>query len=154
MTRRKALARTSNTPGCTRGIIFFRINERTTLTDLPGYGYAQRSKAERARWSKLIEGYLREREQLAGALILVDVRRGPEDEEIDLAGFLTECGVPYLWVLTKADKIKRAQLQKRLDELAPLLAGAPCVVTSAKTRAGIDGLWKWIEAASNADSDA
>jgi len=149
MTARRSLARTSSTPGCTRGLVFFRINDRVCLVDLPGYGYARRSKGERGRWKKLVEGYLLGREELGGVLILVDVRRGPENQEVELADFLYTHDIAFVWVLTKCDKLKRAQLDRRRRELAELFGEAPCVLTSGREGKGIDGLWKWVEAATS-----
>jgi len=149
MTARRSLARTSSTPGCTRGLVFFCINDRMCLVDLPGYGYARRSKTERGRWKQLVEGYLLGREELGGVLILVDVRRGPESEEIELADFLHTHGIAFVWVLTKCDKLKRGQLELRRRELADTFGDAPCVLTSARKGKGMDGLWKWVEAATS-----
>ncbi len=95
---RKGLARTSNTPGCTRTINFFSVTTRDGLTlkfvDLPGYGYARRSKGERDAWADLIEGYLLERPTLRVVVILVDARRGVEEEEADLLELLASPRAP------------------------------------------------------------
>lgn len=145
LTRRKRLARTSQTPGCTRGIIFFDINEKFTLVDLPGYGWAQRSRGERAGWKRLVEGYLAERDELAGVALLVDVRRGPEEEEQQLAEYLDVRGIMRAWILTKCDKLKRSKLTTRLAELDEELAGDTLIVTSAQTGAGIDAVHYWMD---------
>lgn len=145
LARRKRLARTSQTPGCTRGIIFFDINQRLTLVDLPGYGWAQRSREERARWKRLVEGYLDERSALAGVALLVDLRRGPEQQERQLAEYLDARGIRRVWVLTKCDKLKRSKLAARLGELERELAGDVLIVTSAHTGSGIDGVRYWME---------
>jgi len=150
LTGRKKLARTSSTPGCTRGLVFFDIERRLTLVDLPGYGWAKRSKAERAGWKRLVEGYISGREALAGVLMLIDVRRGPQDEEHALAAYLDAHGLPFVWVLTKCDKLSRTQLARRLAELdAEFEASVPAasIVTSARTGLGIDDLWKWMKTA-------
>jgi GTP-binding protein len=147
MTGRKALARTSRTPGCTRGLLFFDINEAITLVDLPGYGYASRSHSERLAWKKLIESFLRSREELAGVLILVDLRRGPEQEEVDLAAYLESVGLPYAFVGTKSDKLKRSALARQVAAVARAAAPAMVLPTSSETGAGIDGVWRWIRAA-------
>ena len=147
MTARKALARTSRTPGCTRGLLFFDINNAITLVDLPGYGYASRSHSERLAWKKLIESFLRTREELAGVLILVDVRRGPEQEETDLAAFLESVGLAYAFVGTKADKLKRSALAKQVAGIARAVAPAIVLPTSSETGFGIENVWRWIRAA-------
>lgn len=147
MTGRRALARTSRTPGCTRGLIFYDVNAALTLVDLPGYGYASRSQDERRRWKKLVESYLATREELAGVLILVDCRRGPEQEELELAEYLSSVGLVYAWVLTKTDKLGRAELSRQSESLRSSLAPAPVIATSSQSGAGIEPLWKWIRAA-------
>jgi len=152
---RRALARTSRTPGCTRGLIFYEIDGgRFTLVDLPGYGWAQRSKQERSGWKALIEYYLENREALAGVLVLVDVRRGPEDEERMLAEYLTSSGIAYGWVLTKCDKLSRGRLAARIRELEPDFGGAPAIVTSSETGRGVDAVWRWISEASERRKEA
>jgi GTP-binding protein len=147
MTGRRGLARTSRTPGCTRGLLFYDVNDRITLVDLPGYGYASRSQSERAQWKKLVEHFLSTREELAGVLILVDVRRGPEEEETELAEYLDSVGVPYAVVLTKTDKLKRSALAQHLAAIRRALGEAVVLPTSSESGAGIDGVWKWIQAA-------
>ncbi|MEI8255417.1 MAG: ribosome biogenesis GTP-binding protein YihA/YsxC [Deltaproteobacteria bacterium] len=120
--QRHNLARVSRTPGCTRGIVMFdlafRNGTRLRLVDLPGYGYASRSKTERRAWGPLIEDYLIERGVLRGVLILVDARRGPEAEEIDLADYLRVLGVPYVLVATKTDKMSRSERGVALEKMA------------------------------------
>lgn len=147
MTARKSLARTSRTPGCTRGLLFFDINNFMTLVDLPGYGYASRSQSERLAWKKLVEHFFSTRQELAGVLILVDIRRGPEKEEEDLAEYLESVGLPYAVVLTKADKLKRSALAKQISRFKELVAPAIVLPTSSETGAGVDVLWRWIRAA-------
>lgn len=144
---RRNLARTSSTPGCTRGLIFYSLDDRLTLVDLPGYGWARRSKGERDAWKRLVEGYLASRDALLAVLILIDVRRGPEEEENVLAGYLDAHDVPYVWVMTKCDKLKRAELHKRLAEVADALGATGFLTTSARTGAGISELWRWLERA-------
>lgn len=145
LTGRKALARTSRTPGCTRGLIFFGIDDRVTLVDLPGYGYASRSKTERDAWKKLVEGYLAGRAALAGVLILVDVRRGPQDDEVTLADFLQAHEIPYAFVATKCDKLARSKCASALAGLRRELAPAAVLATSSSKGQGRDDVWRWID---------
>ncbi|HYC57086.1 MAG TPA: ribosome biogenesis GTP-binding protein YihA/YsxC [Candidatus Binatia bacterium] len=147
LTGRTSLARTSRTPGCTRGLLFYDVNDAITLVDLPGYGYASRSQSERRQWKVLIERFLETREELAGVLILVDARRGPEQEEIDLARYLDGVGLAYAFVLTKADKLTRSGLAKQSAAVGKALAPAIVLPTSSESGLGIDALWKWIRAA-------
>lgn len=144
LTGRKKLARTSQTPGCTRGLIFFNINDKVGLVDLPGYGWAKRSHGERDSWQRLVEAYLSERDALCGVLILVDVRRGPEEEEAALADFLDAHGVPFAWVLTKCDKLSRPKLRTRIAQLDKQFGGSLAIATSSQAGVGRDLVWKWI----------
>jgi GTP-binding protein len=155
LTGRRGLARTSRTPGCTRGLIFYEIGGgRVTLVDLPGYGWAQRSKQERSGWKALIEYYLENRKTLAGVLVLVDVRRGPGEEERMLTEYLTSAGVAHGWLLTKCDKLSRGRLAARLRELQPDFGGAPAIATSAESGLGMDAVWRWIGEASEKRKEA
>jgi GTP-binding protein len=147
LTGRRKLARTSQTPGCTRGLNFYGIDDRLTLVDLPGYGWARRSKEERTKWKALVEYYLENRSELAGVLILTDARRGPEEEERMLADYLTGAAIPHAWVLTKSDKLGRSELAARVREIAGGLDGARPFATSAHSGRGMDELWAWIDGA-------
>jgi GTP-binding protein len=118
---RKSLARVSGTPGATRGINLFRVEIGEAVlhfTDLPGYGYAQRSKQERKGWGPMIENYLRQRVGIALAIVIVDVRRGIEDEDAMLLEFLDSLNHPALVVATKLDKLPKARRKPALLELA------------------------------------
>ena len=121
LVRRKAIARVSQTPGKTREINFYRVNDRLLLVDLPGYGYAQVSKAERARWRPLIEQYLWNSAQLRGVVQLIDARRDPTTDDRQMLDFLAEVGVPTVVALTKLDKLRRAEADTRPPRLAELL---------------------------------
>jgi GTP-binding protein len=154
LTGRRKLARTSQTPGCTRGLNFYAIDERLMLVDLPGYGWARRSKDERAKWKALVEYYIEHRRTLAGVLILIDARRGPEDEERMLAEYVAACAVPFSWVLTKSDKLGRAELAAAMRAVADDAGGTAPIATSAKTGHGIDELWAWIDEAAKARTRA
>lgn len=141
---RKGLAKTSSTPGRTQLINFFRINHKLIFVDLPGYGYAKVSASVRKSWQPMIEGYLKDRENLKGVVLIMDIRRPPEDEEDMLLDFLSSLSIPSILALTKTDKlsgnekIKQLRLfKKSLDEnLIPF---------SAVTGEGKDELWKAIK---------
>ena len=105
LVRRKAFARVSRTPGRTREINFFEVNGQFVLVDLPGYGYAQISKTRRAEWRPLIEGYLRRSPNLRGVVLLLDIRRDPSDDDLQMLEFLGEVGTPTVVVTTKIDKL-------------------------------------------------
>jgi GTP-binding protein len=143
LTGQDGLARTSRTPGRTRLINWFEIDGRFHLVDLPGYGYAEVSRELRAHWRPLIESYLSGRETLAGVLLLIDVRRGPQDEELDFVPWLEARGTPIVVALTKADKLAK---NKRMIEIGKAkkilgLRRDPFAV-SAQTGDGIDALWR------------
>lgn len=117
---RQALARVSATPGCTRAINLFRIEIGEALmhlVDLPGYGYAQRSKRERLAWGPMIEGYLRERVGIRLVVVIVDIRRGVSEEDAQLLEFLDSLGHECLLVATKVDKLVKAQQKLALAAL-------------------------------------
>ncbi|HKO15651.1 MAG TPA: ribosome biogenesis GTP-binding protein YihA/YsxC [Gemmatimonadaceae bacterium] len=122
LVRRKRFARVSNTPGRTREINFFRVNDRFVLVDLPGYGYARISRERRAAWKPLIERFLRTSTQLRGIVQLLDVRHEPTDDDLQMLGFLAELGIPTIIVLTKIDKLTRARAVERVAAIARELA--------------------------------
>ena len=150
LVKRRQLARTSASPGKTRLVIFYRIERpgrALCLVDLPGYGWARVSRAERAGWKALVESYLRGREHLRGAILLQDLRRDWSEDEALLVAWLAERRVPVLLAFTKADKLGAAERGRRLRALAAR-AGVPaerCIVTSAKTGEGIEALWRAID---------
>ncbi len=111
---RKKLALVSSTPGKTRLINYFLINNNFYFVDLPGYGYAKISKKEAAKWKSMIEAYLLGSEQLKLVLLLADVRREPMAADIQMADWLNYYQIPFAFVLTKTDKISKNQLQKAL----------------------------------------
>ncbi len=139
---RPGLARTSSTPGRTQQLNFFGIDERLVLVDLPGYGYAKVSKTARDAWRPLVESYLGTRGVLAGVVLIVDVRRGLEEEEHQLLDFLAAIAVPVLVLATKIDKLKRGDQTKALRALAA--SALPVVPFSAVTGDGVSAVWKTI----------
>jgi GTP-binding protein len=141
---RRGLARTSATPGRTRQLNFFRVDDRLVFVDLPGYGYARASHAARAAWRPLVESYLAGRGVLAGMVLLVDARRGIEDEERALVDFLGGLGRPVLLVATKVDKLNRRERTRALAALAA--GGCQVVAFSAVTGEGADAVWRRIAA--------
>src|SRR3954466_11908782 len=122
LVRRKAFARVSRTPGRTREINFFRINNGFVLVDLPGYGYARISKEKKAEWRPLIESYLRRTTQLRGIVLLLDIRRDPSEDDRDMLDFLAETEVPTIVALTKTDKLSKSAARQRVAEIARALA--------------------------------
>lgn len=110
LTGRKTLARVSDTPGRTRQLNFFRLDDRMMLADLPGYGFARASKEDAARWTELVFAYLRGRPNLKRTILLIDSRRGLLKNDIEVMALLDRAAVSYQLVLTKADKLKPAEL--------------------------------------------
>jgi GTP-binding protein len=143
----KNLAKTSSTPGKTRMINFFLINKNLYFVDLPGYGYAKTSHSMRKSWGKLVEGYLKERENLKGTVLLVDCRRGPLEPDLQLLEWLDFYGIKKLVVLTKSDKLSRSALSESVrNTCQDLDLDADSLVSfSAKTGAGKDRILNWIQ---------
>jgi GTP-binding protein len=142
---RKKLVRTSSKPGATRGINFFRITLRggahLDLVDLPGYGYAKRSKAERRSWGPLIEGFLETRAGLRAVVLIVDARRGVEDDDLELVEYLDSLSIGVFLVATKVDKLPTHQ-RKLAVEAIKRDVGRRVFAYSAETGEGRDALAK------------
>lgn len=116
LVRRKGLAKTSQTPGKTLLINHFSINDgEWYLVDLPGYGYAQRGKAQREQLQKLIEGYVLDRHQLTNLFVLIDVRHNPQKIDMEFMDWLGEHGVPFSIIFTKADKLSNAAVERNVE---------------------------------------
>ena len=142
LTGRKTLARTSNTPGRTQELNFFDLGRRLILVDMPGYGFANAPKPLVDRWKRLVNGYLKGRSVLRRAIVLVDSRHGLKESDRDMMGMLDKAAVVYQVVLTKADKLKPAELEevrtRTLDEIRTRVAAHPTlIVTSSETGTGI-----------------
>lgn len=121
LVQRKKLARVSNTPGRTREIHFFRVNQDFVLVDLPGYGYARISKERRAEWKPLIEGFLKDSAGLRGIVMLLDARRDPSSDDEYMLDFLAELGVPVIVAVTKVDKLSSSAVRARVAAIAKTL---------------------------------
>jgi GTP-binding protein len=147
LTGRNALARTSHTPGRTQELIFFEgpKNAEFRLVDMPGYGYASAPKAKVASWTSLIHKYLQGRSNLARVYVLIDSRHGLKDVDLDVLKTLDKSAVSYQVVLTKADQVKAAELEGRIETVAAALKTHPAafpelLVTSSRTGAGMPQL--------------
>jgi GTP-binding protein len=145
LVRRKSFARVSRTPGRTREINFFRINNSFVLVDLPGYGYARVSKAKKAEWKPLIESYMRRTTQLRGIVLLLDIRREPSDDDRSMLDFLAEMEVPTIVALTKKDKLTKAAALKQAADISRTLALASEQVIPFSAHTG-DGRIELLEA--------
>lgn len=138
---RKNLAKSSSTPGKTRMLNYYIINGAWYMVDLPGYGFAKVSKAEKEKWGKMIERYLSSREPLRGVIQLVDIRHAPSENDILMKEWLTHYELPILLVATKADKVSRNERQKSLAVIRRSLNLSPDqkpIVFSAQTGEGVE----------------
>ena len=146
---RRQMARVSSTPGRTRLINFFDIQEKLMFVDLPGFGFARGPLHEKEEWGETIQAYLRDRPQLALTLLLVDARRLPEKSEQELLLWFRHAERPCLAVMTKADKIKNSELEHRRRKTAELLfmPHSDVIAFSSLSRAGREPLWGGILAA-------
>ncbi|MGX6969602.1 ribosome biogenesis GTP-binding protein YihA/YsxC [Vagococcus bubulae] len=148
LVNRKNLARTSGKPGKTQTLNFYIIEDSLHFVDVPGYGYAKVSKTERAKWGKMIETYLTEREQLRAVVSLVDMRHAPSTEDIQMYEFLKYYNIPVIVVATKCDKIPRGKWNKHESMIKKKLNFDPSddfIIFSSETKEGKDKAWKAIE---------
>ncbi|MGM9937353.1 MAG: ribosome biogenesis GTP-binding protein YihA/YsxC [Candidatus Ornithomonoglobus sp.] len=118
---RKSLARVSGTPGKTITINFYNIDEKIYMVDLPGYGYAKRSKEEIAKWGKMMEDYLANRKTLVQTILLVDSRHTPTQQDIQMAEWIRHYHDRLIVIATKMDKLKKREIEERLEDIAETL---------------------------------
>jgi GTP-binding protein len=145
---RKNLAKTSNTPGRTQLINFFAINEKVSFVDLPGYGFAKVAQSVKKDWGDMIEAYLRERLNLALVVFILDIRRDPSVDDLALRDWLEHYRIPYVYILTKVDKLSNNQAiaQKRaIEKSLRVSAGNKLILFSAITQKGKSDIWQFIE---------
>lgn len=148
LVNRKALARTSATPGKTQTINFYNINDIMYLVDLPGYGYAKVSEKEKEQWGKLIERYLNISEQLKAVFLLIDIRHDPSANDKMMYEWIVAQGYNPIIIATKLDKLKRSQVQKNIKAIKQglgLLPGTTVISFSSQTKQGRDEIWELIE---------
>lgn len=148
LVQRRKLAKTSNTPGRTQLINFFTINDKISFVDLPGYGFAKVSHSVKKDWGEMIETYLRERQNLAMVIVILDIRRDPSNDDLSLRDWLEDYRIPYLFVLTKTDKLSNNQVIGRQRIIERSLAVAhrnEIILFSAKTQKGKEQLWQSVE---------
>jgi GTP-binding protein len=145
VTGRRALARTSKTPGRTQQLLFFRSQQPLTLVDMPGYGYAASGKAKAVAWSHLIGDYLQTRANLGRIYVLIDARHGLKSTDQDILDTLSRVAVSHQIVLTKCDEVGEAALAERCKDITAAVAKRPAafpqlIATSARSGRGIDEL--------------
>lgn len=144
LTRRKSLAKTSNTPGKTRLINFYNINEALILVDLPGYGYAKVSQSEQEKWRKNLEAYLSKRSAIRLVMQLIDARHGPQPSDLQMLQWLSHQQLPWQIILTKTDKITKNALTQQVKKSAETLhlPVANIIPYSSQTHAGREAVWE------------
>lgn len=145
---RKNLAKTSNTPGRTQLINFFAINKIISFVDLPGYGFAKVAQSVKKDWGDMIEAYLGERQSLALVVFILDIRRDPSVEDLSLRDWLMHYNIPYVYILTKADKLSNNQAiaqTRRIEKAMRLSLENKFIVFSARTQKGKSDIWQFIE---------
>jgi len=147
----KGLARTSNTPGRTQSVNFYRVNESWNFVDLPGYGYARVPEAVRRKWRPMIEGYLERRAgRIALALLVLDARHPPSELDHAMREWLDARGLGYLVVATKADKLSGSGRERSRALLAREFGGGAVdepILFSATTGLGLKRIWSWLDRA-------
>ncbi len=147
LVQRKALARVSAQPGKTATINFYRLQE-FRMVDLPGYGYAKVSKAEKQRWAGLVEGYLSSERDIRLIVQIIDIRHKPTKDDYDMLRFLYNSNAPFVIVLTKKDKLKKTEYEKRIEEVLDELEefeGIQLIPFSAIDGSGLDDIKEAIE---------
>lgn len=151
---RKSLARTSGQPGKTQTINFYKINGEMYLVDLPGYGYAKVSPAEKERWGKMIEKYLHTSKNLKAVFLLIDIRHEPSANDCQMYEWILHNGYEPIIIATKLDKLKRSQVQKHLKmvrEGLKIKKGTAVIAYSAETKQGREEIWELIDSLTAAE---
>jgi len=137
LTNRKKLAKTSNTPGKTRLINFFNINEELIIADLPGYGYAKVSKTEQAKWGKILEEYLKGRNSLKIVIQFIDARHDVQNNDLQMREWLDFNGIPVITMATKTDTLSKNEAFRSVQNIAKIF-NTEVIEFSSKTGAGKD----------------
>ena len=148
LVNRKALARTSSSPGKTQTINFYNVNRELYFVDLPGYGYASVSKEVKAKWGKMIENYLHKSPMLKAVFLLIDIRHEPSVNDVNMYEWILANGFEPIIIATKLDKIKRNQIQKNLKIIRTglnVVEGTKIFPFSAQTKPGKDEILNFIE---------
>lgn len=147
LVQRKSLARVSSQPGKTATINFYKLKE-FRLVDLPGYGYAKVSKAEKERWANLVECYFAQNRKCALIIQILDLRHPPTDDDLNMVDFLYRSGYKFAVVLTKSDKLKKTQYEKQIEyykDIFSTVDDIKLIPFSAQTGFGQDDVRKLIE---------
>ena len=144
---RRNFARTSQTPGKTRTINFYKINNEFYFVDLPGYGYAKVSKSEKDKWGVIMERYLQDRQELCAIFLLVDIRHEPTNDDVMMYEWIKHFGYNCVVIATKADKISRGQYQKHMSIIRKKLQlekEEKIIPISSSKKTGVEDVWNEI----------
>lgn len=144
---RRNFARTSQTPGKTRTINFYKINDEFYFVDLPGYGYAKVSKSEKDKWGVIMERYLQDRQELCAIFLLVDIRHEPTNDDVTMYEWIKHFGYNCVIIATKADKISRGQYQKHISIIRKKLQlekDEKVIPLSSSKKTGVEDVWNEI----------
>lgn len=144
---RRNFARTSQTPGKTRTINFYKINNEFYFVDLPGYGYAKVSKSEKDKWGVIMERYLQDRQELCAIFLLVDIRHEPTNDDVMMYEWIKHFGYECVVIATKADKISRGQYQKHISIIRKKLQlekDEKVIPLSSSKKTGVEDVWNEI----------
>ena len=149
LVRRRGLAKTSSTPGKTRLLNFFAVNSALSLVDLPGYGFARVPEKMRGQWESMVEAYLRGRKELRLVVVLVDARREPSDQDLQLITWLCHYGISFVVVITKIDKVSKSRRADRIRKIGRSLEthGTTFIPFSAASGEGKEAVWQAISKA-------
>ncbi len=145
ITNQKNLAKISKTPGKTKALNFFKINNKFYFVDLPGYGFAKVAKSVKSGWGDLIENYLQSCPNLKGLIQILDSRHPPTDDDIEMLEFMEHINLKYFIVLTKSDKLSPKELSKNSEKFKQILGNEDIVIFSAKTKEGKNKILAWIK---------
>lgn len=145
--QRKNLVKVSSTPGRTQLINFFNVNDELSVVDLPGYGFAKVPEQVKRQWGEMIEGYMKERTTLTAMIVIMDLRRGVEEDDMQLIEALPHFGVQPILVFTKADKLKPNAQKTQVHKIAAQIKASPqeLLLTSSLKRTGLEKLWTRIQ---------
>ena len=144
---RRNFARTSQTPGKTRTINFYKINNEFYFVDLPGYGYAKVSKSEKDKWGVIMERYLQDRQELCAIFLLVDIRHEPTNDDVMMYEWIKHFGYNCVVIATKADKISRGQYQKHISIIRKKLQlekDEKVIPLTSSKKTGVEDVWNEI----------
>ncbi len=143
LVNRKRLAKTSSTPGRTQLVNFFLINNAFSFVDLPGYGYARVPAQVKKKWAPMVEKYLTSRSSLSCIIFIIDIRRTPGPEEINLKNWFSQLKIPVILVLTKVDKLKKSKYKQQIALITKNLSADPndFILFSSKSKKGINAVW-------------